>query len=95
MAMTIKCDRMPDGWNYNTCFGCNHFTLTLTNKGRQWRCSLNNETAKARREFRLIWALEYLRLHGIAATNDNNIIVEYIGKRKVKKKQEDKENGKQ
>jgi hypothetical protein len=94
MATTIKCDRMPDGWNYNTCAECNHFTLTLTGKGRQWRCSLNNGAAKEKREFWSIWALEYLRSHGMTAADDD-IIVEYIGKRKRAKKQEDKENGKQ
>ena len=82
MKITIFCDQIEQ-WNYDTCFACRHFNLTLSAKGRKWSCSLNNKPASQKQAFRLIWASEYIRNSGIAMSEDE-IVIEYVGKRKRK-----------
>ena len=80
-VISIKCDQMDDGWNYDTCLTCWHFSISITAKGRQWRCSLNSKPVSLKRAFRLIWATEYLRGCGLDISKDE-ITIEYIGKRR-------------
>jgi hypothetical protein len=81
MVYEVKCEIMVDGWNYESCYMCKRFSLSLTSKGRQWRCKLNNSNAHERRMFRLIWAEEFLRARGVKIS-ETTISVVYIGKRK-------------
>jgi hypothetical protein len=87
MRVTIKCDQMIEEWNYDTCFECRHFSISITDKGRKWSCSLNNRFAAEKRDFYLIWATNYLIESGYLNKNcQNNIIIDYIGKKKRNKK---------
>jgi hypothetical protein len=86
-SITIICDQMADGWNYDTCIQCRHFNLQVTAKGRKWSCSLNNKPASQKRKFRRIWALEYLRNTGMDISEDE-ITIQYVGKRKRKNDKE-------
>ena len=81
--VTINCDLMADGWNYDTCVSCRHFSSNTTKKGLTWRCSLNNKSAKEKRDFQMIWAINYLNYRGMDVDEDV-IAVTYIGKRKRK-----------
>ena len=45
MAVTIKCDQLPDGWNYDTCWECKHFSWRQSKNGSIWGCSLNKAAA--------------------------------------------------
>ena len=80
MQVTVKCDIMTDGWNYTTCPSCKRFR---TKAGPDWRCMLNNGSAKERRTFYTIWALNYLNYRGGNFAEDE-VIVDYVGKRKPK-----------
>jgi hypothetical protein len=82
MTINIKCDQLPDGWNYDTCRYCKHFSLTFNRDNKtQWRCSLNKGSAAEKRSFRILWVDEYLRAHEMMTAEDN-IVVEYVGKKK-------------
>jgi hypothetical protein len=85
MGYTVKCDVMSDGWNYDNCFECKNFSTARTIKGRTFRCKLNSDTAKEKRDFYIIWGNEFLRNYGIDLS-ENQITVEYVGKKKRKPK---------
>jgi hypothetical protein len=87
MLTTIKCDRMQDGWNYEDCYECRHFSITVS--PRNWRCKLNRDTAAEKRAFRHLWAMEYIRAHGHDLPDDEVEVI-YIGKKRRKKAKSDK-----
>ena len=88
--MNIKCDKIEGEWNYNTCAGCNHFSVSIPlGKARAWRCSLNNRTAAEKRAFHIIWVECYLINVGrLSEENRSPITVVFINKtnKKGKKK---------
>jgi hypothetical protein len=76
---------MKDGWDYDSCFDCRNFSTSITTKGRQWRCKLNNSNTAEKRAFRMIWALDFIINHG--ALSDKylcSVTVNYVGKNKKK-----------
>jgi len=73
---------MPDGWNYEACYTCKNFSANVS--PRKWRCKLNNGTAKEKREFHMIWAMEFIRAHGENLAEDE-IVVNYTGKKRKPK----------
>ena len=83
MEITIKCDQMADGWNYDTCWNCKRFTWSKTAKGSNWRCKLNNGSVAEKRNFYMIWAMNYLIGRSRFKEIDRGtIVVDYVGKRK-------------
>lgn len=87
MTVTVKCDQMAEGWNYDTCFECRHFSTGKSTKGRYWRCKLNSGSAAEKRVFYGIWAIDYLIMRGkVKETLRETVIVDYIGKRKRRRK---------
>jgi hypothetical protein len=89
MATTIKCDQMTEGWDSDVCMECKNFSTGRTAKGRNWRCKLNNKSAAERRGFYMIWATDYLIMCGKLNENlEEKVVVDYIGKKKRKKKGE-------
>ena len=79
--VTIKCDQMAGGWNYDTCPMCRYFSTGSTIKSPYWRCKLNRDSASEDRKFSGIWAINYLNYRGMSIQEDE-IIIEYVGKRK-------------
>ena len=77
MKFNIKCDRIADGWNYDSCVLCKRFRTNI--RPLDWKCSLNNENAAKRREFYVLWGLEFLRGRGYNLSEDE-ITIEYVGK---------------
>jgi len=78
---TIHCDQMCDCWSYDTCVKCRHFSCTVSPKGHQWSCRLNNKTAAEKRAFRSILTIEFLNAYGMNIPPDE-IIIDYVGKKK-------------
>jgi|GEM_PF-2053096 len=76
----IHCDQVSDGWNYDTCAECKHFSCTVSPKGRQRRCKLNSRTAAEKRVFQTLVAVELLNARGMDITPDE-IIIDYVGKK--------------
>ena len=87
MDYIVKCDQMTEGWDYDTCYDCKHFVLSLTKKGRNWRCKLNSATAKEKRDFYTIWGTDYLIRRGIIEEKYRyGVAIEYVGKKKRRRK---------
>jgi hypothetical protein len=85
-TIQIKCDQMPDGWNYDLCCECKHFQMNKTAKGLKWRCKLNSGSAPERRRYYMIWAQEYLIARDCMNEKSRDaIIVDYVGKRRRKR----------
>ena len=82
MKITIFCDQIEQ-WNYDTCQSCRRFTVTKSDKGISYTCSLNKKSASQKRIFYSIWAVVSLRDRGIDIPEDE-IVIEYVGKRKPK-----------
>jgi len=61
MPTEIKCELM-DEWDFDHCFECKRFSKTRGKGLNNWRCKLNNENAKERRDFGTVWAYHYLDL---------------------------------
>jgi hypothetical protein len=59
MQTEIKCELM-DEWDFDHCFECKRFSRAHGKGLNNWRCKLNNENAKERRDFGMIWAIFYL-----------------------------------
>jgi hypothetical protein len=78
---TIHCDQVPDGWSYETCVRCRHFSCTVSPKGHQWRCKLNSKTAAEKRAFRMIVSIAFLNANGISFPPEE-IAIDYVGKKK-------------
>lgn len=79
----IKCDQMPESWNYDTCIQCRRFTSHRGEKGTNWNCSLNNGSAAEKRSFYAVWAENYLIARGVMKEkSQSTIIVDYVGKKK-------------
>ncbi len=79
----IRCDQMPENWDYNICIHCRRFTSHRGKKGTTWRCSLNNRSAAEKRAFYTIWAENYLIMRGVIEEKYRSIIaVDYVGKKK-------------
>ena len=74
MLTEIKCERMTT-WDFDHCFECRRF-ISRDKKGLDnWACKLNNETAKERREFGMIWATAYLQGRGMEITVPEVVII--------------------
>ena len=83
IKISVKCDQMPDGWNYDLCWKCKHFIWTQTKKGSDWRCKLNRATATEKNVFRLIWAENLIINRGaVPESFRSEIEVEFVGKKK-------------
>lgn len=91
MVITVKCDQMDDGWNWDTCLYCKHFDIQRrVGKGTNWRCKLNSGTAAEKREFYLIWATNRLIDYGVLDEgSQDEVIVDYIGKKKRRRKSDE------
>ncbi len=96
MTITIKCDQMPDGWNYDTCVFCKHFISSRTpGKGTKISCKLNKGGAAEKRTFEYIWNENYLIGCGVMdETRRSTIIVDYVGRKKKGRKTDDFTNDK-
>jgi len=81
MKKAIICDQDPDGWNYDTCIMCKHFSCTISPKGHRRRCKLNSKTAEEKRTFQMVVAIELLKGYGVDIPPDE-IIIDYVGKKK-------------
>jgi hypothetical protein len=82
MKLEIDCDKMSEAWDYNHCCTCNRFSITLTAKGRKWRCKLNSKPASQKRKFEMIWTINYIHASGHDCFKDLEIFINYVGKPK-------------
>ena len=81
---TINCDQMWE-WDYDNCYSCKNFNHNVS--PRRWSCKLNRSSAVEKREFQTLWALEFLRTHGMEISEDR-VIVNYVGKSRRNNKKE-------
>jgi hypothetical protein len=78
----IKCKQM-ETWDFEHCMECKRFRLNRGKGLKNWRCSLNSDSAEERRDFSMIWATLYLQNVGYDLTIPKVEII-YVGKRKRK-----------
>jgi len=60
MKTVIKCERMKT-WDFDHCHDCKRFRVRRGKGLNNWGCVLNNDTAKEKREFGMIWAIAMLQ----------------------------------
>ena len=81
MVYKIKCDQMENEWDSEICMNCNIFRSSADIKKR-WRCKLNSDR-EYRTNFHRIWLMKNAHALGILkGENQDEIIIEYVGKRK-------------
>ena len=89
MQNKIKCDRQTDKFDFDTCLMCKHYRSGESLK-RRWRCKLNNGSAAERQAFRRIWVEENLiAVNILVESNRAEIIIEYVGKKKRGKRDDE------
>ena len=74
MPTEIRCERMKT-WDFDHCLECRRFKIRRGKGLDNWACKLNNETAKERREFGMIWATAYLQDQGMEITIPEVVII--------------------